>query len=304
MNTKRKLGQGLSALLEHRDDVPSNEISYLNPEQLKVGLYQPRQHFDEEALQELAASIKEKGILHPLIARTNNETGDIELIAGERRLRAARLAGIREVPCRLLPISKQEALEISLLENIQRTDLSPIEEAKAYEKLMVEMNYTQEELAQKVGKSRAHLANTLRLLRLAPHIQKLVDNKTLSAGHARALLGAQNPEAFAEDVVREGWSVRKTEEMVRTGKVTEQKSDVNRGEAAASHELDLSALHLGNVEAIALAQQVRALTGLKAEVKLKKQGGVISLYFETPDALDRFLSQLHKGQSTLEPKAG
>ena len=302
LTSKRKLGQGLSALLESEveaREAPSNEIAYLNPEQFKTGLYQPRTRFDEASLAELAASIKEKGILHPLVARTNKTTGEVELVAGERRLRAAQLAGLKEIPCRLLDLSQRDALEISLLENVQRSDLSPIEEAKGYDKLIQDMGYTQEDLAEKIGKSRTHLTNTLRLLRLAPSIQKLVDEGALSAGHGRALLGAQNPEALVSQLLHEGWSVRQTEDAVRSAKNTPAAIETADAKGAKGHfENDalMAEMRLGQAEAQTLAYQLKQLTSLDVVVKLKKRGGLVSFAFKTAEELDQFMMQLNDGQ--------
>ena len=299
LTPKRKLGQGLSALLESEveaREAPSNEIAYLNPEQFKTGLYQPRTRFDEASLAELAASIKEKGILHPLVARTNKTTGEVELVAGERRLRAAQMAGLKEIPCRLLDLSQRDALEVSLLENVQRSDLSPIEEAKGYDKLIQDMGYTQEDLAEKIGKSRTHLTNTLRLLRLAPSIQKLVDEGVLSAGHGRALLGAENPEALVSQLLHEGWSVRQTEDAVRSAKNSPAATETADAKGHFEQGALMTEMRLGQAEAQTLAYQLKQLTSLDVVVKLKKRGGLVSFAFKTAEELDQFMMQLNDGQ--------
>ena len=276
---KRKgLGQGLSALLDttHESHAPlDNELAYFNPEQFSTGKYQPRKHFDDTSLDELAESIKARGILHPLIARYDHD-GTLELVAGERRLQAAKRAGLKEIPCRILEISEEDALEISLLENVQRKDLSPIEEAKGYERLMQELGYTQESLSEKLGKSRTHLTNTLRLLKLSPDVQKLISDGKLSSGHGRALIGLENAEAIAKKALSEGWSVRQIEKFGRQEKSTYMPSHV------------INSLKEEEV----LAQQLQEMTGLDISVQLKKRGGVIRLCFQTPSELDKILQKI------------
>ena len=283
-SAKRKtLGQGLSALLDsdHSSHGPlTNEISYFNPTQIHVGKYQPRKHMDDNALEELAVSIQKQGILHPLLARYGDE-GEIELIAGERRLRAAQKVGLKEVPCRILDISSQEALEISLLENVQRADLSPMEEARGYDKLIQDLGYTQEMLSEKLGKSRTHLTNILRLLKLPESIQNLIDLGKLSPGHGRALLGLENMEELARKAVSEGWSVRYMEQLARA-----QKEEV-----APTSPL-MPTLSPPNQEGDALARQLHEMTGLDIGVRLKRRGGVISLRFHSPRDLDDILQKL------------
>ena len=283
-SAKRKtLGQGLSALLDHDNESQApltNEISYFNPAQIQTGKYQPRAHMDGCALDELATSIRKQGVLHPLLVRYGDD-GAIELIAGERRLRASQRVGLKEVPCRLLDISTQEALEISLLENVQRADLSPMEEARGYDKLIQDLGYTQEMLSEKLGKSRTHLTNTLRLLKLPESIQKMVDGGKLSPGHGRALLGLENAEELARKTAAEGWSVRHLEGLARA-----QKED-----ASPASPL-MPTLPPPNQEGDALARQLHEMTGLDIGVRLKRRGGVISLRFNSPKDLDDILQKL------------
>jgi len=317
---RKGLGQGLSALFDtpslEKSEETQTEISFLNPSQFITGRYQPRQHFDETMLQELATSIKEQGILHPLIARAN-AAGEVELIAGERRLKAAVMAGLQEIPCRILPLSEKQALEISLLENVQRHDLSPIDEAKGYERLIGDMGYTQEELSSKIGKSRTHLTNMLRLLKLPPFIQKFIDEGTLSPGHGRALVGCDKAEYFAESAIREGWSVRKMEATIREAKdpaYTQESHDSLKGDSLNTLQPlgpETSALDTDFKgpaalfrqshkrqpleEEAYLSLQLQKLTGLKTQVHLKKNGGVIQLVFQNAEELDTFLAGMNQG---------
>ncbi|TGW15303.1 ParB/RepB/Spo0J family partition protein [Candidatus Hepatobacter penaei] len=279
---RKTLGQGLSALLDHtyESNRPlGNEITYFNPEQFVMGKYQPRRAFDEAALAELAASIKSQGILHPVIARYG-EQNDVELISGERRLRAAHIAGLKEVPCRLLDISEKDALEISLLENVQRADLSPIEEARGYDKLIRDLEYTQDMLSEKVGKSRTHLTNMLRLLKLPLSVQECINKGELSAGHGRALVGLDGAEGLAEKAIHQGWSVRQTEQAASQIKKT------------GTHDLKPSASPLTHPEEEALSHQLKEMTGLDIAVKLKKHGGFIQMHFNNPRDLDMIFQKL------------
>lgn len=181
--------------------------------------YQPRTHFPEEALAELSQSILEHGVLEPLLVRSLGENS-FELIAGERRLRAAKAAGLLSVPCMLSDMSNEDVALLALIENIQRADLTVLEEARAYERLMLEFAITQDDVARRVGKSRSHVANMLRLLKLCPALQKMLQQNTLSQGHAKMLVALQDAEQelFADKIVRYDWSVRKLEDAIRKHK--------------------------------------------------------------------------------------
>lgn len=208
---KRGLGKGLAALL------PGSEgVQELPLEQIRPAPDQPRQRFAEAELLELAVSIKKHGVLQPVIVRP--VSGGYELVAGERRWRAAGMAGLRTIPALVREVGEGERLELALVENLQREDLNPLEEAAGYQQLLERFGYTQEELAEKVGKSRSHVANTLRLLGLDARVQAQVRSGQLTAGHARALLGVEDKEEqvrLARVLVQRGASVREVEEMVR-----------------------------------------------------------------------------------------
>lgn len=284
---RRGLGRGLSALLEHNglSEEPAEEghetmeLVYYQATDIKTGLYQPRHLFREEPLEELAQSIREQGILQPLLVR-KGEKGEIELVAGERRLRAARKVGLQEIPCRILKISPQEAREASLLENIQRQDLSPIEEAKSYRQLCEELSYTQEQLSEKLGKSRPHITNILRLLNLPPEVQDLVDTGKLSAGHGRALIGVEEQIDIAQKAIEKGWSVRQTEQHIRRLNKPQSQATQSR---RSSH----------NPDELALTNQLTELFGLPVNLQLKSdQTGVLQFHFESPGDLDLLLKKL------------
>lgn len=199
-------------------------ISTLPVQALFAGPYQPRRQFSDEYLHELADSIEKNGIVQPILVRASTaDKGRYEIIAGERRWRAAKLAKLEHVPVLIREVGDQQALEMALIENIQRQDLNPLEEAMGYQRLMDEFDYTQEQLATAVGKSRSHIANLLRLQGLSEPIKGMIDKGLISAGHARALLGAPNAEQVAERVWKEGLSVRQTEQLVKAPEAIAEK---------------------------------------------------------------------------------
>jgi ParB family transcriptional regulator, chromosome partitioning protein len=224
----QRLGKGLTSIFGQDvskvlDDIQNGDMQMESQEQSKIPVdeirpnpYQPRKVFDDAALQELSSSIKQHGVFTPILVKKSIQGYD--LIAGERRLRASKLAGMTDIPAIIVDFNDQEMMEIALLENIQREDLNVIEEAKAYEKLIQRLGYTQEQLAHRVGKSREHITNTLRLLKLPEDVQDYVQNKQLSMGHVRALLGLKNEYSMrkiAKQAIDQGLSVRKVEQMVK-----------------------------------------------------------------------------------------
>lgn len=233
---KRGLGRGLDVLIKSRNVEPdsSAEIVTLDMGALSPNIHQPRHHFDETALQELAASIKAQGLIQPILVRPLAQAGKYEIVAGERRWRACQIAGLAAVECIVRQMDDSESMAIALIENLQREDLNPIEEARALEQIKVHFQITQEELADKIGKSRPAVANTLRLLKLPDTVQRLLETSALSAGHARALLGLDDQEAIsmlAKTVLEKGLNVRATEALIKKyketgGKTTGRKSEV------------------------------------------------------------------------------
>lgn len=213
-------GQDVSKVLE---DIQNGDVKTEKQEQTKINIdqirpnpYQPRKVFDDTALQELSQSIKQHGVFTPILVKKSIQGYD--LIAGERRLRASKLAGMSDIPAIIVDLNDQEMMEIALLENIQRENLNGIEEAKAYEQLIQRLNYTQEQLANRVGKSREHITNTLRLLKLPEDVQEYVVQKKLSMGHVRALIGLKDENMIrkiAKQAIDQGLSVRKIEQLVK-----------------------------------------------------------------------------------------
>lgn len=228
MSNNSRLGRGLDSLFgqdvsKMLEDIQNGEVKTESQSQMTIPVdeirpnpYQPRKVFDQEALKELSDSIAQHGVFTPILVKKS--ILGYELIAGERRLRASKLAGKTEIPAIIVEFDDQQMMEIALLENIQREDLNDIEEAKAYEQLLKRLNYTQEQLAKRVGKSREHITNTLRLLKLPEDVQEFVVNKQLSMGHVRALLSLKNEEEIrkvAKQAIGQGMSVRKVEQVVK-----------------------------------------------------------------------------------------
>ena len=220
---KKGLGRGLSALfgdekpLEKRQETSkSNMISISD---LTRNPYQPRQNFKEEKLEELANSIRKNGIIQPIAVRLNkNEIGKYEIVAGERRWLAAQKAGLHEIPVSILDLSDAESLEVAIVENIQRDDLNPIEEAKGYKRLNEEFKYDHESISKLMSKSRSHISNTLRLLTLPSDVISMLEEGTLTSGQARPLIGISNASSIAEEIVSKNYSARKVEYLVRNKK--------------------------------------------------------------------------------------
>ncbi len=291
---RKNLGRGLSALMgeDSGETTESNFVkgSRLVPvERLLPGRYQPRHSVDEEKISELAQSVRENGIIQPLLVRRHSEDKDsFEIIAGERRWRAAQMAKLHEVPVIIRDLSDQEALEIGLVENLQRQDLSSLEEAEGYQRLMDEFSHTQEDLAKTVGKSRSHVANTLRLLGLPGPVKKMLGNGELSAGHARAILNTQDPVSLARQVVKKELNVRQTERLVR--KKQRQKEKPKTPEKK-------------DVDTIALERDLANLLGMKVGIKFKNGGGSLTVHYGSLEQLDDILLRLGKGGRTAsEPK--
>lgn len=250
---RRGLGRGLSALMADINlDAPRGEASEVRPElYLPVEVIspnpdQPRKDFDPKALQELADSIRQKGIIQPLIVRPTGAAGRYEIVAGERRWRAAQIAQLHQLPAIVRDFSDAEVLEIAIIENIQREELNAIEEAQAYRQLMDRFGHTQEKIAEALSRSRSHIANLLRLLTLPEGVQSMVAVGTLSAGHARALVTMPNALELAQKIVGRGLSVRETEALVRRSAVPEKARRAARGSGekdadTRALEADLSA---------------------------------------------------------------
>lgn len=231
---EKKLGKGLSALLgesKNKGGDLANDFRNIHDsvkliplEKISAGIYQPRKNFDQAELNELAHSITENGLIQPIILRKAEEEDHYEIIAGERRFRAVKMAGLTEIPAIVKKINNHEALELAIIENVQRTDLSLIEEAVGYKQLIQEFSYTQDQIAKRVGKSRSHITNLLRLLTLPQSVRDFLDQKLISMGHARAIINSNNPEKLAHKIVNDSLNVRDVEDLVRDEKIEKAKN--------------------------------------------------------------------------------
>ena len=277
-----RLGRGLSALLgDQASDYAAldelRESKTVPIEYLKPNRFQPRRDFDEAEIESLAASIREQGILQPILVRRDPERQNAyEIVAGERRWRAAQRAQLHEVPVLIKDLSDEKALEVAIVENVQRQDLNALEEAEAYRRLADEFHHTQEDLAKVVGKSRSHVANTLRLLGLPEEVKEMVARRTLSAGHARALLNAEDPVKLARAVAARGLSVRETEKLVQSGRAAKPPR------AAPEKDTDTRALE----------HELSNLLGLKVTIDFRDKGGQLVIHYRTLEQLDDVLHRL------------
>jgi ParB family transcriptional regulator, chromosome partitioning protein len=292
---RRGLGRGLSALFgdEAQQEAapagaPAGGTRMLPVELLHPGRFQPRRQFDEESLNALIESVKAQGILQPLLVRRHPEIADAyEIVAGERRWRAAQAAQLHEVPVIIRELGDRETLEIALVENIQRQDLNPLEEAEGYRRLLEEFAHTQEDLARVVGKSRSHIANSLRLLTLPDTVRTMVQDGRITAGHARALLNAGDPEGLAEEVAKRGLNVRQTEKLAKLAK-----------ESASGGKVSAPAAKLADTAA--LERELTALLGLKVTIAFDGQGGALTIHYRTLEQLDDVLRRLSNAPTVPE----
>lgn len=293
--SRKRLGRGLAALIGEMDqpvsaasDKPLQSDRILPIELIAQSANNPRRHFAEKEIAELAHSIKEHGVIQPIVVRTlGGENGDrFEIIAGERRWRASQKAGLTEVPVIIRNVDDKSALELAIIENVQRADLNAIEEGLGYQQLMDEHDYTQADLGDVIGKSRSHVANTLRLLKLPASVQTLVSDGALSAGHARTVVTATNPEALAKRIVAEGLSVRQAEVLAQQGTGTDAKNARNKPSG-----------HGKDADTLALEKTLSDATGYKVEISHGGNGGQLKITYKTLEQLDS-LCRLIQGQNT------
>ena len=293
---KKGLGRGLSSFLDvdSFDDIVEisnaedgvskvpNSSNFLPIEQLVPNQNQPRKDFSADELKSLASSIRETGIIQPILVRKNNSF--YEIVAGERRWRAAQLAKIHEVPVLIKELTNEEVVKISIIENIQRVDLNPIEEANSYHQLIRDFGYTQEKVSSSLGKSRSYIANSLRLLSLPESIIKLLKEGKLTSGHARALVGVKNSEFLAKKIIEEGLSVRDIENIVK--KEIAQSNNRVKMEPAIKKDVDT----------LNLEQDLKIALGLKTIIDHNENsgGGSVIIKYKDLEQLDVFCSKIMK----------
>ncbi len=291
MKSKQRLGKGLQALIPsiQEDDAGTSggsgkEIAVeLEVERIEHNPMQPRQDYDPGALNELKQSIQENGIIQPIVVR-HSGNGRYQIVAGERRFRAAVELGLKTVPVRIMEVeADKDLLELALVENIQRENLNPIDLALSYQRLMDEYNLTQEEVAQKIGKDRATVANVVRLLKLPPQIQESLRKGEIREGHARALLGIKDKQRITEvwkKVVKNNYSVRQVEQLVKKINGESETKTTNRPRK--------------NVFLIRIEEQLREILGTQVKIRPKKEGGLIEIAYYSPEDLERLIEMFNQ----------
>ena len=281
--SKRRLGRGLAALIGEMDQpVPSGEarVSVSADRQVPIEFVSrnprnPRRYFDEAVLQELAGSIRQHGIVQPVVVRTR-DADRYEIIAGERRWRAAQLAGLVEIPVIVRDVDDRTALELAIVENVQRADLNPLEEALGYEQLIAEHGYTQNDLGEIIGKSRSHVANSLRLLKLPDPVRGMLADGSLSAGHARALVPTSDPVALARVIASKGLSVRDAERLAQNDIKAQGAPPAAEGSSVGSKDSDT----------LALERSLSDRLGLSVSISHKGQGGQMKIAYKSLEQLE------------------
>lgn len=287
-NTKRRLGRGLAALIgddttEEGVVADARSLRHMPIEFLVSSARNPRRRFEESDLADLTNSVREKGLLQPIVVRPiEDQINQYEIVAGERRWRAAQKAGIHEVPVIIRTLSDGEALEIALIENVQRADLDAIEEAEGYQQLIEHFDYTQQQLANSIGKSRSHIANTLRLLNLPEKIKNYLSSGQLTAGHARTLIATDTPEEIAEKIVRLGLSVRDAEDLARK---PANESAAKSKRLPAEKDADTAAVEKTLTEALGLKVNI---------VHHGRKGGEVKIHYKTLEQLDEVCRRLNR----------
>jgi ParB family chromosome partitioning protein len=282
---KPRLGRGLAALLGTSDDTPerapAGRLKRVPIEKLRPNPRNPRRQFHPEELQELADSIKSRGVLQPIVVREDIQTpGQFEIVAGERRWRASQSAGLSEVPVVVIEADDRLALEIAIVENVQRADLNPLEEAEGYGRLMAEYHYTQADMAAAIGKSRSHVANMVRLLKLPTSVRDLVRDGQLTAGHARALLAVDDPAAVAGAILARGLSVRQVEQWNDKPKTKIKKNSED--------------VHDGDANVKALSKVLTEQTGLSISIVKSVEGGRVVIEYKSLEQFDYIFAKLNE----------
>ena len=270
--SKKGLGRGLSSLIG--DSQSSEDKSKISISSIVRNKYQPRKKFDKESLEELTNSIKERGIIQPIIVRrSEDQDGKYEIIAGERRWQSAQNAGLHEVPVIIIKADNLKSLEFAIVENVQRKDLNPIEEAEGYKRLIDDFNYDQDKVSKFIGKSRAHISNCLRLLSLPKEVIELIIEEKISQGHAKILVGLENAFFLAKKIIDKKLSVRQSEHLIRVLKFNSNKNKKNK-----------------NADLLSLESSIEDKTGIKVSITNKKNNsGMVSFQYKDLDQLNRLI---------------
>ena len=281
-----RLGRGLAALIGDMPPIDAPRVTdaatasqkRLTLDFIIANRSNPRRDFDADQLDELTSSIREKGVMQPLLVRPSEDPNIFEIIAGERRWRAAQRAGLHDVPVIIREVDDKEALELAIIENVQRVDLNPLEEALGYEQLIEQFSYTQQDLAQVIGKSRSHVANTLRLLKLPGDVRDMVTSGQLTAGHARTLITAEDPAGLARQIVEQGLSVREAERLAQAGGTPAKRAPTEPTPKDA--------------DTLAIEKQLSDHLGLKVVIDHRDNGGKLEIRYRTLEQLDSVLARL------------
>ena len=270
--SKKGLGRGLSSLIG--DSQSSEDKSKISISSIVRNKYQPRKKFDKESLEELTNSIKERGIIQPIVVRrSEDQDGKFEIIAGERRWQSAQNAGLHEVPVIIIKADNLKSLEFAIVENVQRKDLNPIEEAEGYKRLIDDFNYDQDKVSKFIGKSRAHISNCLRLLSLPKEVIELIIEEKISQGHAKILVGLENAFFLAKKIIDKKLSVRQSEHLIRVLKFNSNKTKKNK-----------------NADLLSLESSIEDKTGIKVSIANKKNNsGMVSFQYKDLDQLNRLI---------------
>ena len=299
MNHDKKLGRGLSALLgeaskakdANANNSDNGSVQLLSTNKIIAGIYQPRKSFDQNQLLELSNSIRENGIIQPIIVRKADDRGTFEIVAGERRFKAAKMAGLDQVPVIIKDIDNHQALEFAIIENVQRADLLPMEEARGYKQLMNEFDYTQEQVAKKIGCSRSHIANILRLLSLPIEVQELLDQGKITFGHAKIIMNSENAVEIARQIVANNWTVRDVETMFKNdGLEARTKSNAIKKIKPTSKNKKDKNQSVKNIES--KLKQLFSEKLVKAEYNHQKKKGKVTIFFNDLKEMEELVDSL------------
>jgi len=286
---KKRLGKGLSALIDDVDNSINFDVegqaNLISLKKIHLANLQVRKKFNQESLEQLSKSIKNNGLVQPIILRKSKNNDDFELIAGERRLRAARILKLDKIPSIVINVDDKKAFEIGLIENLQRDDLSPVEEAEGYKRLMNEFSYTQEQLSEVVSKSRSHIANLLRILQLPEKVKKYILDGNLSLGHARCLVGYVGAVELAERIVKEGLSVRYVERLFHQKDLNTNKENFDKKKTIKEKDADTSLLE----------KELSLKLGVKLTINDKNNKGNIKIEYRNIDQREKILNKLGRG---------
>ena len=286
---KKRLGKGLSALIDDVDNSINFDVeeqaNLISLKKIHLTNLQVRKKFNQESLEQLAKSIKDNGLVQPIILRKSKNKGDFELIAGERRLRAAQILKLDKIPSIVINADDKKAFEIGLIENLQRDDLSPVEEAEGYERLINEFSYTQEQLSEVVSKSRSHIANLLRILKLPEKVKKYILDGSLSLGHARCLVGYVGAAELAKRIVKEGLPVRYVERLFHQKDLNTNKENFDKKKTIKEKDADTNILE----------KELSLKLGVKLTINDKNNKGNIKIEYRNIDQREKILDKLRRG---------